>query len=120
MRRFLKNCIKGSITSMGIYFILLVVISSLMIVFDISKEVSHVVYRIILFGALIFGGVVTAKANENKGWLSGVLVGTLYFLEVTLFSSIINGEALSFNGVILGFLLYVILGMISGILGVNM
>ncbi|MDD6794743.1 MAG: TIGR04086 family membrane protein [Clostridiaceae bacterium] len=117
--KYLRNCLKGSIFSLASYFILLVISASLMIVFDVSKGVSNIIYKIILFGALIFGGVLTAKGNEIKGWLSGLIVGFIYFVVVTIFTSLINGQWQVGDNFILTFLLYEIVGVISGILGVN-
>lgn len=117
--KYLKNCLKGSIFSLASYFILLVVTASLMIVFDVSKGVSSIIYKVILFGALIFGGALTAKGNEVKGWLSGLMVGFIYFIVVTIFTSLINGQWQVGDNFILTFLLYEIVGVISGILGVN-
>ena len=91
-----------------------------MINFDISKGIYSVVYRIIVIGSLVIGGVVTAKGNEQKGWLSGILVGLLFFLGSYIVGALVSGDW-SFNSIILYRLIgYVIISGIAGILGVNM
>ena len=119
-RKFVKNIFKGASGAMILSGILLLILSIIMINFDISKGIYGVVYRIIVIGSLVIGGVVTAKGNEQKGWLSGVSVGLLFFLGAYIIGALVSGDW-SFNPMILYRLIeYVVIAGIAGILGVNM
>lgn len=118
--KFIKNVFKGAIGAMILSAILLLILSIIMIKFDISKGIYGVVYRIIVIGSLVIGGVVTAKGNEQKGWISGILVGLLFFLGSYIVGALFGGDW-SFNEIILYRLIeYIIIAGIAGILGVNM
>lgn len=119
-RKFIKNIFKGAIGALILSGILLLILSIVMVNFDISKSIYNVIYRIIVIGSLVIGGVVTAKGNEQKGWLSGILVGVLFFIGVFILGAVVRGEC-SFNEIIFYRLIgYVTISGISGILGVNM
>lgn len=119
-RKFIKNIFKGAIGALILSGILLLILSIIMINFDIPKSIYNIVYRIIVIGPLVIGGVVTAKGNEQKGWLSGVLVGFLFFLGIYFLGSLVSGNW-EFNEIIMYKLVgYVIISGIAGIFGVNM
>jgi len=119
-RKFIKNIFKGSIGAIILSSILLLTLSIIMIKFDISKSIYNIVYRIIIIGSLVIGGAVTASGNEKKGWLSGVLVGLLFFIGIYILGALVSGDW-SFDGIIVHRLFgYIIISGIAGILGVNM
>jgi len=119
-RKFIKNICKGSIGAIVLSGVLLLILSIIMINFNISMLIYNIIYRIIVFGSLVVGAVVTAKGNEQKGWLSGVLVGLLFFLSVYIVGALVTGEW-SVSLIILYRLIeYIIIAGIAGILGVNM
>jgi len=119
-RKFVKNIFKGAIGAMILSGILLLILSIVMMNVNMSKGIYGVVYRIIVIGSLVIGGVVTAKGNEQKGWLSGVLVGLLFFLGAYILGALVSGDWSS-NPIILYRLIeYVVIAGIAGILGVNM
>ena len=119
-RKFIKNVFKGAIGAIILSGILLLILSIVMINFNISKDIYNVVYRIIVIGSLVIGGVVTAKGNEQKGWISGALVGVLFFLGTYILGALVTGEW-SLSGIVSYRLIeYVIVAGIAGILGVNL
>lgn len=119
-RKFIKNVFKGSLGAMVLSGILLLILSIIMINYDISKGIYNVIYRIIVIGSLVIGGVVTAKGNEQKGWISGILVGVVFFVGSYIVGALFSGDW-SFNQIILYRLIgYIIISGIAGILGVNM
>jgi len=119
-RKFIKNIFKGAIGALILSGILLLILSIVMINFNISKDIYNVVYRIIVIGSLVIGGVVTAKGNEQKGWISGAIVGVLFFFGTYILGALVTGEC-SVSGIISYRLIeYVIVAGIAGILGVNM
>lgn len=119
-RKFIKNIFKGAIGSIVLSGILLLILSTIMVKFNIPKSIYNVIYSIIIIGSLVIGGVVTAKGNQRKGWLSGVLVGILFFLGLFILGALVSGNW-SLNEIVLYRLLeYVIISGIAGILGVNM
>lgn len=119
-RKFIKNIFKGAIGTIILSGILLLILSIIMVKFNISKSIYNVIYNIIIIGSLVIGGVVTAKGNQRKGWLSGVLVGMLFFLGIFIIGALVSGNW-SLNEIILYRLIgYVIIAGIAGILGVNM
>ncbi|MDS0524421.1 TIGR04086 family membrane protein [Clostridium sp. SHJSY1] len=119
MKRYIKNVIKGSLLSTVLCIILIFFLSLVMIKVDFAKSIYIVIYYVITLTSLAVGGIITAKVNERKGWLSGALVGILFFILMLVFSSIFKEDSIMGSGELYKLLIYAIIGAISGILGVN-
>ena len=120
MIRYFKIIVKGVLISIILTFLFLLVFSALMIVFDISEEKYNFIFGLITIISLGIGSVISSKYNEKKGFVTGGTIGVLFFIFIFLLSSIIGGD-MSFNqNELIKFLMYVFVGTISGILGVNM
>lgn len=120
---FSKNLIriiKGSITSIILTIILLLVFATVLTYTPLKEStINPVIIVITGISILIGSSISTLKINKN-GLINGSLVGIIYILTIYLISSIIGaGFKVNLYSVIM-IIVSIIMGMIGGIIGVNM
>lgn len=119
-RSFIKSVLKGLMGAILITFMLLLILSLVMIKFELSQKVYSISFVVITTLSLVLGSILAAKSNGSKGWLTGGVVGILFFIFIFILGGIIGG---SFSFGISG--LYrlgscLIVGTVSGMLGINL
>ncbi|MBU5590977.1 TIGR04086 family membrane protein [Clostridium sp. MSJ-4] len=117
---FMVNVIKGTIRSLLITVVMIIIYSVLMNFIDVSGKVNSVVYLIITCLSIVFGAIYVAKANEKKGWISGVMLALVYMILIMLISGTMRG----FSEIMDIYALYrmiiaLAVGALSGMLGIN-
>ncbi|MBB6630534.1 TIGR04086 family membrane protein [Clostridium algidicarnis] len=118
---FVNNLVKGTARSFLLTVIMVIVYSILMRFIDINSNVSSVVYLIITSLSVIYGAIYVARANEKKGWLSGMILSLVYMILIMCISGFMQG----FKDIINLYAFYRILialgmGALSGMLGINL
>jgi len=119
LSEILINSWKGLIRALALTVFLLMALASIMGFLDLSQKNLYVTYIVITCISIVFGGIYAARKNESKGWLVGLLVALLYYFLIGIISSIAIGkiEFTNFDGYRLVFA--VAIGMLSGMLGIN-
>lgn len=120
---FSKNTfriLKGSIASIILTLILLLIFSILLTYTGISENtIKPVIIIISGISILVGSSISTLKINKN-GMLNGGLVGLIYILVIYLLSST-AGAGFSFNLYsIIMITVSILMGIIGGIIGVNL
>lgn len=116
----ISNIIKGSILSITISIVALIIFS----IFLTNTQLSEKTIKPIIMGitviSILIGSLISVSKIEKKGIINGTLVGLIYIFSIYLISSIVNSNFnMSLNSIIL-IILAMIAGMIGGIIGVNM
>lgn len=118
--KYLKSVFKGTIGSMLMSFIGIVILSGLMTKFVFSEGIFNMLYVVISLVALSIGAIIGAKKNESKGWLVGFGVAMGYYLGLFILSSLLDGEV-SFRLFELAKLsIALVIGTLAGMLGINL
>ncbi|MBU5487129.1 TIGR04086 family membrane protein [Clostridium sp. MSJ-8] len=118
-KKLSRGIIKGSVISIIFFGILLLIISILMMIFDFSKVTYKVMYSIISNIALISGAFIAAKINKRKGLVTGLIVGIIFYIFLSVVSFLIKGDMSVISENIYTLVLSGVIGLVSGILGVN-
>lgn len=118
-KKLSRGIIKGSVISIIFFGILLLIISILMMIFDFSKVTYKVMYSIISNIALISGAFIAAKINKRKGLVTGLIVGIIFYIFLSVLSFLIKGDMSVISENIYTLVLSGVIGLVSGILGVN-
>lgn len=118
---FVNNLIKGTARSFILTVIMVIFYSILMRFIDINSNVSSIIYLTITSLSVIYGSIYVARANEKKGWLSGIVLSLVYMILIMSISGCMQG----FKDIINVYAFYRIIialgmGALSGMLGINL
>ncbi len=114
-----KRILKGSIVSIIITLVLLLLMSILLTYTNIPENVIPVSIIIISALSIFIGSIVSTMHIQKNGLLNGGLVGAIYSITIYLLSSIIvSGFSLNIKSIVM-LVISIIAGMIGGIIGVN-
>ena len=118
--KYLKSVCKGTVGSILLSFVGVVILSAMMTKFVFSESIFNMLYVIISLIALSIGAIIGAKKNESKGWLVGVGVAIGYYVVLFILSCLLSGE-LSFKLFELAKLaIAMVIGTLAGMLGMNL
>jgi hypothetical protein len=114
-----KRVIKGSIISIAITIILLIVFSVILTYTSVSEKVIPTVTIIITVISILFGSIFCMSNIKKNGIINGIFIGLIYIGVIYLLSSIIKHNfALNIKSVIM-IICSILSGAIGRIIGVN-
>ena len=119
LKEYLYNSVKGVIGSIAVTILLTAIFSLIMSFVDISSAIFSGIYVVITSIGLIFGTILAAKLQGSKGWLVGIVVGVLYYIALYGIGILFGAEATLATLDLIKFLLCIFVGMLSGMLGMN-
>lgn len=115
----IKKIIKGSIISIVITLIGLVIFASLLTYTSIAESAIPAVTIIITIISILIGSSLCMSTVRKNGIINGILVGLIYIAFIYILSSIIEGNfALNLKSIIM-IIGAIIAGAVGGIIGVN-
>lgn len=78
------------------------------------------IYKVIITSlGVMYGAIYAARKINRRGWLIGLIVGILYMIVIYLVS-VLSGRGLELsNFSILRIILAIVVGTLSGMLGIN-
>ena len=118
-RNNIKRIIKGSVISIVITLIALVIFASLLTYTSISESTIPTVTIIITVISILIGSSLCMSTVKKNGIINGILVGLIYIAFIYILSSIIEGNfALNLKSIIM-IIGAIIAGAVGGIIGVN-
>ncbi|OGO84866.1 MAG: hypothetical protein A2Y24_08800 [Clostridiales bacterium GWE2_32_10] len=120
MKNFIMQLFKGVFLSYIITLILLLFFAFLLTYASIDDNNIGIAIAIITIVALFVGGFYTATRLTINGWVSGLLVGGMYFILLAIIIFIVTNEY-GFTSNSLKLLATALTGgALGGIIGVNM
>lgn len=115
----IKKIIKGSILSIIITLIALLIFASLLTYTNVSENTIPTVTIIITIISILIGSSVCMSTVKKNGIINGIAIGLIYIGFIYLLSSIIEGDfALNLKSIIM-IVGAVLAGGLGGIIGVN-
>ncbi|MDP4087980.1 MAG: TIGR04086 family membrane protein [Bacillota bacterium] len=118
-KAFLTKVSKGVFRAAVITTILLVVYAIVMTVTEVSNQVTSVYYLLVTCLSVIYGSIYAARKNNKNGWLVGMLVALLYMLLLYIIARIVFGYSDFGTKELLRMAIAVMVGALSGMLGIN-
>ncbi|MCY6353920.1 TIGR04086 family membrane protein [Clostridium sp. ZS2-4] len=78
------------------------------------------IYKVVITAlGVMYGAIYAAKKINRRGWLIGLIIGILYMIVIYLVS-VLNGRGLALSHFsILRIILALVVGTLSGMLGIN-
>jgi len=115
-----RKILKGVINAYFFTILLFLILAMFLYFTSISEKIIPIAVVAISAVSILLGGVRITKDIENMGWLHGGLIGFLY-MGILMIISFLIGPSVTFSwniavDLFLGFLV----GMLAGILGVNL
>ena len=110
----LANVLKGLLIAYIVSGVFIVVLAFLLYKFSLQKQAIGVGIILIYIVSTFLGGFSLGKNMKVKKYLWGLLLGTGYFVSLTVVSLIVNGGLQNVSG---NFFLTMILCTGSGMLG---
>ncbi len=112
--------LKGSITSVSITLVLILLFALLIRFVNINESVIMPVNQFIKIVSIFLGVYSALKFHKEKGWVKGMLIGAIYSVLAFVVFSILSSQ-LSFSmSTLLDILFSGIIGGLSGVIAVNM
>ncbi len=112
--------LKGSIISILLTLILLMIFSVILTYSNVSENAMPTVIIIITAFSILLGSQITTRKIKKNGILNGAIVGTIYILLLYLISSVVtNNFALGHYSIIM-IITSILTGGLGGIIGVNL
>lgn len=119
-KNYFTNVLKGVVGAGAIAIILTAIFSLVMSFIEISPSIDSAVNVGITSISLIFGAILAAKLYGRKGWLIGFSVGILFYIALYGIGILFGAEANLSLYDLIKFSLCVLVGILSGMLGINL
>ena len=117
---YFGNVLKGVVGAVAIVTILTAIFSLVMSFVEISPGIDSAINVGITSISLIFGTILAAKLYGRKGWLIGLSVGILFYIALYAIGILFGAEATLGLYDLMKFSLCVLVGVLSGMLGINL
>ena len=117
---YFENVLKGVVGAVAIVTILTAIFSLIMSFVEISPSIDSAINVGITSISLIFGTILAAKLYGHKGWLVGLSVGVLFYIALYAIGVLFGAEATLGIYDLIKFLLCIVVGILSGMLGINL
>ncbi|VYU05403.1 TIGR04086 family membrane protein [Clostridium tertium] len=117
---YFKSVVRGLVCALVITFIATIVFSLVMNKLPIEENVLNIIYVVISALALVIGSVFAVKSYGSKGWVVGLAVGCIFYIVLYLIGIIFGAEATLTGYDFIKFALCVFIGLLSGMLGINL
>ena len=117
---YFNNVLKGVVGAVAVATILTAIYSLIMNFIDFSSGVDSAINVGLTSISLIFGTILAAKLYGRKGWLIGLLVGVLFYIALYAIGVLFGAEATLGLYDLIKFSLCALVGILSGMLGINL
>ena len=115
----IKKIIKGSLVSLVITLISLIIFSILLTYTSISENVIPTVTIILTIVSILIGSSLCMSTVKKNGIIKGIIIGLIYIGLIYILSSMIEGNfALNTKSIIM-IICALLSGAVGGIIGVN-
>lgn len=120
LKSYFNNVLKGLVGALAVTVLLTAIFSLLISFVEFSSAVFSGVFVVITSLGLIFGTIVAAKLHGRKGWLVGLTVGILFYIALYAIGVLFGAEATIGVYDLIKFSLCILVGTLSGMLGINL
>lgn len=120
LKDYFRNVLKGVVGAISVTILLTAILSLVMTFVDINSSMFSAIYVFITSIAVIFGTILAAKLYGKKGWLVGLSVGVLFYISLYAIGVLLGEKATLGVDVLIKFSLCILVGTLSGMLGINL
>ncbi|ADL51821.1 TIGR04086 family membrane protein [Clostridium cellulovorans] len=118
-RILLSSCGKGVVRSFFLTLLLILFLAIISTFTELGAPIRSAAILITTLLSIVYGAIYSAKKTGEKGWLHGLIVAALYMIILYIVATI-GGRNLALNiNDALRVLLALVVGFLSGMLGMN-
>ncbi|ACA56804.1 TIGR04086 family membrane protein [Clostridium botulinum] len=111
--------VQGLLRAIIITVIMLLMFAVILTFKDIGEKISSIIYLLITILSIMYGTIYAVRKINKKGWLIGLVISIIYMVIIYIIS-IVSGNTLTFGtDRFIRIFLALILGILSGMLGIN-
>ncbi len=111
--------VQGILRAVILTVIMLLLFAVVLTFTDVSEKIASIIYLLITILSIMYGTIYSVRKINKKGWLIGLVISIIYMVIIYIIS-IVSGNTLTFGtDRFIRILLALILGMLSGMLGIN-
>lgn len=111
---------EGVLRGFIITVVLLLIFAVVMTFIEVDEGASSMFYLITTLLSIMYGSIYAVRKIKRRGWLIGIIVTLLYLLILYIVSIISGNSSVIGTDRIMRFLLALIVGALSGMIGVNL
>lgn len=111
---------EGVLRGVIITVVLLLIFAVVMTFTEVSEKASSTFYLVTTILSIMYGSIYAVRKIKRRGWLVGIIVTILYLLVLYIVSVISGNPSVVGADRIPRILLAVIVGALSGIIGINL
>ena len=117
---YFKSVVKGLLWALVITIVVTIIFSFIMNTVAIEEKIFNIIYVVISCLALVLGSVIAVKSYGSKGWFVGLAVGCIFYIALYLIGILFGAEATLTIYDFIKFALCIFIGLLSGMLGINL
>ncbi|KEI79808.1 membrane protein [Clostridium botulinum A2 117] len=111
--------VQGLLRAIIITVIMLLIFAVILTFKDIGEKISSIIYLLITILSIMYGTIYAVRKINKRGWLIGLVISIIY-MTIIYIISIVSGNTLTFGtDRFIRIFLALILGILSGMLGIN-
>lgn len=114
-----KSLFKGVVISMILTIILILIFSLLLVKTNIKEQYINTIIIVISSISILIGTSISTISLKKHGIINGILISVMYMVLLYIISSAFCGDfSIKLDSIIM-FLVGIFLGILGGIIGVN-
>lgn len=117
---YLKMYVKGLIQSFILALIMILILTLVFFFIDLNSNLIRPLEFVILLLSVLYGSIFISRKVDNKGWLHGIIMGTVYFLVFFLINMVVSFEGFNMLGALPKWIFFASTGFIGGCIGINL
>lgn len=110
---------EGVLRGFILTLILILIFAAVMTFKEVSQQASSVFYMITTLLSVMYGTIYAVRKIKRRGWLVGAVVSMLYMLILYIVYMIGGDSNILSSGTYIRVLLALAVGVLSGMLGIN-
>lgn len=110
---------EGVLRSSILTVALMVIYAIIMSFTDLSDKCNSIFYTVVSIFSVMYGTIYAVKKIKKRGWLVGTIVATIYMIIIYILSIIAGNTPGIYQVRIVRFIMAILVGILSGMIGVN-
>lgn len=111
---------EGVLRGFIITVVLLLIFAVIMTFTEVSEKTSSIFYLVTTVLSIMYGSIYAVRKIKRRGWLIGIIVTLLYLLVLYIVSIVSGNSSVIGTDRITRLLLALIVGALSGMIGINL